>query len=235
MIALVAKPLRLVVCAAAGRMGAQVASLAEADPRFTLTARLFRDSGPAQVAAAFASADAAVDFSSPEGTLRYAAAAAAARRPLVVGTTGFTPAQRRALESAAKRAPLFVAPNFSLGVNLLYRLAAQAARALKSYDAGVFELHHSAKRDAPSGTALRLAEAVAEARGDGRPVPSVSQRLGDSVGEHTLTLAGPFERLELTHRAHSRALFARGALEAARFVAGRKPGLYGMDDLLGRP
>ena len=214
-------------------MGSQVAALAEADPRFVVSARADRRFTDAQLQAALAAADAAVDFSTPEASLRHATAAARAGRALIVGTTGFSPAQRARLEKTAKRAPLFVAPNFSLGVNLLYRLAAEAARALKDYEAGIFELHHSAKRDAPSGTALRLAMAVERARGDGRKVPAVSQRLGDAVGEHTLTLAGPFERLELTHRAHSRALFARGALEAALWSAGRKPGLYGMDDLLG--
>jgi 4-hydroxy-tetrahydrodipicolinate reductase len=214
-------------------MGSQVAALADADPRFVVAGRLERRTSDAQLAAALKDADAAVDFSTPEASLRFSAAAAKAGRALIVGTTGFSPAQRARLEKSALRVPLFVAPNFSLGVNLLYRLAAQAARALKGYEAGIFELHHSAKRDAPSGTALSLAAAVEQARGDGRRVPAVSQRLGDAVGEHTLTLAGPFERLELTHRAHSRALFARGALEAALWVARKKPGLYGMDDLLG--
>lgn len=230
----VAKPLRVVVCAASGRMGAQVSALAAADPRFTLLAKMVRGTPAKQLETALAGADALIDFSTPEASLRFAAAAARTGAAAVIGTTGFSPAQRAKLDAHAKRTPVFLAPNFSFGVNVLYRLAAQAALALKDYEAGIFELHHSAKRDAPSGTALRLARAVMDARGDGREVPVLSQRLGDAVGEHTLTLAGPHERLELTHRAHSRAVFARGALEAALWVRRKKPGLYGMDDLLGQ-
>lgn len=227
------QPLRIVVCAPKGRMGSQVADLAEGDPRFVVAARAGRELSGEALLEALKDSDAAVDFSTPEAGVAFAAAAARAGCAFVCGTTGFTPSQRARLKAAARKVPVFLAPNFSIGVAVLYRAAALAARALKGYDAGIVETHHAAKRDAPSGTALRLAEAVKEARGDGREVPAVSQRLGTVIGEHTLTLAGPFERLELTHRAQSRALFAGGALEAALWLRGRKPGLYGMEDLVG--
>lgn len=223
-------PLRLIVCGAAGRMGSRVVELAAADPRFSVAAGIRRG---ARLEDYLAGADMLVDFSAPAASVSFAKAAARAGKASVIGTTGFSDAQRAELRSQSRRAPLFLAPNFSLGVAVLAHLAAQAARALEFYDAGVWELHHNAKKDAPSGTALALARGMMEARGDGRPVPAVSQRLGGAIGEHTVTLAGPFERLELTHRAQSRALFARGALEAALWLRGRKPGLYGMTDMIG--
>lgn len=240
-----AKPLRLIVCGASGRMGSKVAALAAADPRFRLAACVFHESpgqshgAPAiktgELAAHLAKADALVDFSTPEASIHFASAAAAAEAPIVIGTTGFAPVQLAQLKSYARRAPVFLSPNFSPGVNVLFQLCAQAAAFLKDYDASVSEIHHRGKKDAPSGTALRISQAVMESRKTDRPVPAVSQRAGDVVGEHTLTLAGPFERLEITHRAHSRELFARGALEAALWVQKRKPGLYGMNDMMGLP
>jgi len=237
-----AAPLRLVVCGASGRMGARVAALAAGDPRFRVAAvvrhlRPAASPGAATLAASELSArvgdaDVLVDFSVPEASARFAAAAASTRRPIVIGTTGFTPAQRKALDAAARRTAVFVSPNFSPGMSLVFALARRAARALPGFDAWISETHHAAKRDSPSGTALRLAEAVKASR-PGRTVGVSSARAGDIVGEHTLLLAGPFERVEITHRAHSRDAFARGALEAALWVRGRRPGLYSMDDLLG--
>ena len=224
-------PFRIVVCGASGRMGARVAALAAEDARFALAGCVGRGNA-SDLPGLLASADALVDFSSPAASLSFAAAAASARRAAVIGTTGFSKAQLARLKALSKRAPILVSPNFSPGVNLLFRLAAEAARRLPGHDARIVESHHKAKKDAPSGTALRLARAVSEARG-GAAVPAVSLRLGDVVGEHTLTLAGPFERLELTHRAHSRDLFARGALDAALWLKGHRPGLYDMGDALG--
>ncbi|MDE2040449.1 MAG: 4-hydroxy-tetrahydrodipicolinate reductase [Elusimicrobia bacterium] len=226
---------RLVLCGARGRMGSCVAKLSRGDSRFELVAGIERGSSARTLASALAKADVAVDFSTPQASLRLLEAAAAIGRPVVIGTTGFSREQSRRLRRAAAGTAVFLAPNFSRGVALLRRLAEQAARLLPDFEAGIFELHHCAKRDAPSGTALALRRAVALGRSDGAQVPIVSQRLGGAVGEHTLTLAGAFERLELTHRAQSRAAFARGALEAALWIRERKPGLYGMDDLLGVP
>lgn len=227
-----AQALRIAVCGAGGRTGSRVAALAAQDARFQVVARLDR-AGLARFEKAPADCGAVVDFSVPEAAARLAAACARARIPLVTGTTGLSAAQRGALAAAARRIPVFAAPNFSRGVALLLRLAAEAARRLEGWDAAIVETHHKGKKDAPSGTALRLAQAVREGRGRAEPVPTASLRLGGVVGEHTLALAGPAERLELTHRADSRDPFARGALDAALWTAGRKPGLYGMPDLLG--
>jgi 4-hydroxy-tetrahydrodipicolinate reductase len=168
----------------------------------------------------------------------------------VIGTTGFSEAERERLARAARSAPLVMAPNFSLGVHVLLELVSEAARRLPDYEIEVLELHDSRKIDAPSGTALRLGEAAAAARGRRLPDLAVyhregetgardpaaigmqALRAGDSVGEHTVFLAGPGERLELTHRALSRNNFAAGAVRAAAWVHGRPPGLYTMREVL---
>ena len=227
-----AAPLKLAVCGATGRTGSRVAALAAQDPRFHLLARV----GRAQAASfedEIGACGAVVDFSVPEATVRWAAACARAKVPLVVGTTGLTDVQRAQVGAAARKIPVFMAPNFSRGVTLLLHLAAEAARRLPGYDAAIVETHHKAKKDAPSGTALRLAQSVREGRGGDEPVQTASVRAGDVVGDHSLVFAGPFERLELSHKAESRDVFARGALEAALWCAKKKPGLYDMLDLLG--
>lgn len=178
-----------------------------------------------------AAADVAVDFSSPGAACAYAAACARAGKPFITGTTGFSKKQLASLKVLARRIPVFVSPNMSPAVNLTFALAAQAARALKNFDIHVHEAHHTAKKDAPSGTALRFAEYLAAARGGARP-PITSVRAGDIVGDHTVLYAGPHERVEIAHRAHSRAVFAAGALKAAAWAAGRKPGYYDYFDLL---
>lgn len=236
------KPLRLIVSGASGRMGSRVAALAAMDARFVLAACVHRSTPcdahgavllkPEALGEVLPKADVVVDFSVPEASVRLASAAAAARKPVVIGTTGFSPVQTAQLKSLSQRIALLLSPNFSPGVNLMFRLAGEGARVLRGYDLSISEVHHVQKKDSPSGTALRLSQAVMEARGSQDQVPTVSQRLGDVIGEHTLTLAGPFERLEITHRAHSRALFAKGALEAAYWVSRKKPGLYDMADLM---
>src|SRR5881409_2130206 len=170
----------------------------------------------------------------------------------VIGTTGFTDAQRAEIGDLAKRAAILVSPNMSVAVNVAFSLLGTMAKALgDEYDVEITETHHRFKKDAPSGTALRMAEIVAEALGrdldrvavygrQGLPgerpkqgIGILSLRSGDVAGEHTVSFGTLGERLELTHRAHSRDTFARGALRAVRFVAGRSPGLYSMQDALG--
>ncbi|MDH5670729.1 MAG: 4-hydroxy-tetrahydrodipicolinate reductase [Myxococcales bacterium] len=204
------------------------------------------------LAAGLERVEVAIDFSLPEGTGQLLAACAAAGCPAVVGTTGLDAAGREALEACASRAPVVYAPNFSVGVNLFWALARRAVElAGDEFDLEIVEMHHRRKVDAPSGTAARLLEVVAEARGleperaavhgrSGRPGARTREEIGvhalrggDVVGDHTLLLAGPGERLELTHRAHSREIFAAGAVRAAIWVVGREPGLYDMADVLG--
>jgi 4-hydroxy-tetrahydrodipicolinate reductase len=206
----------------------------------------------AEVAKAIGPAEVVVDFTLPQVTASNVAVCANAGKAIVIGTTGHTPEQRSAIQQAGARIPVLIAPNMSLGVNLLLKLAELAARALnEDYDVEIYEAHHRNKRDAPSGTALRIGEVVAAARGvtlkeqgdfvrhgdtgarqRGHIGFSVT-RGGDIVGDHTLLFAGPGERIELSHRAHDRSAFARGALTAARWLVGRKPGVYSMQDVLG--
>ncbi len=199
---------------------------------------------------------AAIAFALPQGTPAIVEACAAAKCPLVLGTTGHHAEQMVAIDAAAKQIPIVMASNFSLGVNLLFKLAELAAEVLNAdYDAEIFEAHHRNKKDAPSGTALSIGEAVAKGRDTTLQTAAVYARhgvssenggvrergkigfsvlrAGDIVGDHTLTFAGPGERIELTHRADDRMAFASGALHAARWVQGRMPGLYSMQDVLG--
>ncbi len=225
-------PLKIAVCGATGRTGSRAAALASTDPRFHLVARVDR-ARAAEFADEAGAVSAAVDFSSPEATVHYAAACARAKVAFITGTTGLNDVQRAQLAAAAKKIPVFSSPNFSRGVTLMTWLAAEAAKRLPGYDAVVVETHHKGKKDAPSGTALRLAQAVRDGRGSAEKVETVSLRLSDVVGDHELIFAGPFERLTLSHLAESRDVFALGALEAALWVAKKKPGLYDMHDLLG--
>lgn len=197
------------------------------------------------VAAALDGARVAVDFTLADAVPETAAACTAAGVALVCGVTGLDARAQQALRTAAATVPVLWAPNMSAGVAVLERLAALAAAALAEFDAGVYEVHHGAKRDAPSGTALALGRSVAGARGfdfagavpDGQfRAPALGYgvlRVGDVVGEHTVVLAGPGERLELVHRATDRAIFARGALRAATWLATRAPGFYTLGEVLG--
>lgn len=198
----------------------------------------------------FARCDAVIDFTLPEATLHHAALAAQHKKILIVGTTGLSAAQEKQLEAAAQQTTIVYAANMSLGVNLLAALVEQSAKALSpdGWDIEVFESHHHNKIDAPSGTALLLGKAAAKGRNIELPSPVPFDRNGkreegeigfsvvrggDVVGEHTVFLFGQGERIELTHRATNRALFARGALKAAEWAKEKPAGLYSMRDVLG--
>jgi 4-hydroxy-tetrahydrodipicolinate reductase len=263
--------LNIAIAGAGGRMGRMLlqAVLDSADCR--LSGALARPGSPLQgqdagaflgrssaiavssdAATALAGADVLIDFTRPEGTLAHLAVCRRLGVRAVVGTTGFTPAQKAELAACAQQLAVVFAPNMSVGVNVMLRLLDQAARALgKGYDIELVEAHHRHKVDAPSGTALRMGEVLAAARGVAldshgvfsrhghtgeRPPGAIgfaTVRGGDIVGDHTVLFAGTGERIEITHRSTSRANYAEGSLRAARFVAGRAPGLYGMDDVLG--
>ena len=196
--------------------------------------------------------DVLVDFSLPDGSLTRVEACAAAGVPCVVGTTGFSADQRARIGAAAKKTAIVLSPNMSVGVNVLFHAAAELARTLgPDYDIEIVEAHHRFKKDAPSGTAIKIGEEIAKATGrdlakaavHGRgPAGALRKageigihaiRGGDIVGEHIIYYTTLGERLELKHVAHSRETFARGALKAARWVADRGPGLYSMADVLG--
>lgn len=254
--------IRVGVNGATGRMGVQVRAAVALDPEAKLASALERPGHPElgkeiepgvslvdDPDAALAACDVMIDFSLPPASLALVAAATGRARPLVIATTGFSTAELAQIGAAAKRIPIVLAPNFSLGIQVLTELVELAAKRLADYDLEVLELHHSAKVDAPSGTALRLAEAAAEARGQklsdravfarqghtgARRIGTIGMqtlRAGSSPGEHTVFLGGPGERIELTHRAFSREGFAVGALRAAHWLVGKQPGLYTLRDM----
>lgn len=204
------------------------------------------------VESALKGADVLVDFTRPEASMLYLEACQKAGISMVIGTTGFSAEQKQQIDAAAKNIPIVFAPNMSVGVTLLINLVEQAARVLsEGYDIEVVEMHHRHKVDAPSGTALRLGEAAAHGIGqdlkdcaiyaregvtgerEAGKIGFATMRGGDVVGDHTVVFAGIGERVELTHKASSRATFAMGALRAGKYLAGKKSGLYDMRDVLG--
>lgn len=206
----------------------------------------------ADPAACMAQSDVLIDFSTPEACVENVRAAARAGKPAVVGTTGLDEAQKAVLAECAQTVAVVYSPNMSVGVNLLFKLTREVAATLGlDYNVEIVEIHHNQKKDSPSGTAVRLAECAAQALDldyardtvhgrEGlvgrRPVREIgmhAMRGGDVVGEHTVSFIGLGERIELTHKAHNRDNFARGALIAARFAAKAAPGLYDMQDVLG--
>ncbi len=260
--------IKIAVSGAAGRMGRRIIALIAEDEECELVcaleadgcAALSRDAGEAAGVAALeviigarlsGSPDVLIDFSRPDACLKRLEECAERRIAAVVGTTGFDEAGRKRLGELSGRMALLVAPNMSLGVNLMFQLAPQIASRLGAgYDIEIVESHHKHKKDAPSGTALRIAEAICDAlrlkpedalmhgregiTGE-RPQGQIgvhAVRGGDVVGEHTVIYAGDGERLELIHRASSRDVFAAGAVKAAKFIKGKNPGLYDMQDML---
>jgi 4-hydroxy-tetrahydrodipicolinate reductase len=193
-----------------------------------------------------------IDFTAPQAAMIHLAIAAQAKVPVVVGTTGFSVADLGKTREIGSSVPCVLSPNMSIGVNVLFKVLAQVASALgEAYDVEIVETHHRFKKDAPSGTALKMAQVVAEALGRDLDATGIygrkglvgergkeeiaihALRAGDVVGDHTVIFGGMGERIEVTHRAHSRDNFARGALRAAHWVIGRPPGLYDMQDVLG--
>ena len=262
----------VVIAGAAGRMGSRLVALLQDESSLKLVAALEapghaalqRDAGEvagvsrlglpitSDPEAVLTGNRILIEFSVPEASLAHLRIVARTGGRAVIGTTGFSPAQKEEVTELARRAPILLSPNMSVAVNVAFRVLADIARMLgDDYDVEITETHHRFKKDAPSGTALRLAEVVAESLGrdlsktavygrQGLPgertrteIGMLSLRSGDVVGEHTVSFGALGERLELTHRAHSRDTFARGALRAARFIAGAPPGLYSMQDVLG--
>ena len=256
---------RVLVVGAMGRMGERIRAVLDEHETLELGAALEAPGHPelgtelapgvplrSDAAAALGCADSAILFATPDATLDVLRLAADAGVPCAVGTTGFSAAQKKEIAALAERVGIVLAANFSVAVNVLFHLARTASRLLgPGFDAEIVELHHSAKVDAPSGTALRIGEAVAEGRaqrrgdhgvlaGEGqtgpRPQGAIgiqALRGGDNPGEHTLMFVGGGERLELAHRAATRDHFARGAVRAAAWLLTQGPGLYDMEQVLG--
>jgi 4-hydroxy-tetrahydrodipicolinate reductase len=223
------KPVRVALIGARGRMGQTIADLAKDDPKIDIVARC--DLGDA-IDVAMKNSDVAIDFSNANATDEVCRAASQNQKALVIGTTGHSPVQRKVIERTGKSVPIVFASNFSVGVNALFALVHQAAEILGSeFKAEIVETHHTKKLDAPSGTAKTLGEILKQAGKADVSIQSI--REGDVVGEHTVAFVGQSERLELTHRAGSREIFARGALRAAEWIVGKPAGLYSMQDVLG--
>jgi 4-hydroxy-tetrahydrodipicolinate reductase len=221
---------RVLLIGAAGRMGKTISDLANGDLEIDVVGQC--DLGD-PIESAMKNCDVAIDFSSADAITEISAAALQHCKPLVIGTTGHSRGQRRLIEETAKSLPVVFASNFSIGVNVLFWLTRKAAEKLSGdFDAEIIETHHTMKKDAPSGTAKTLAEVLKAANRTQSEIPIQSIREGDVVGEHTVILSGPSERLELTHRAASREIFARGALRAAKWIINQPPGLYSMQDVL---
>ncbi len=263
--------LRVAVAGASGRMGRMLVEAIDAAPDLRLSGALDtpghvslgqdalafagRSSGIPivdSVDTALADTDVLIDFTRPQGTMLHLAACRRHSVGLVIGTTGFTPAERDAIREASAEVAIVMAPNMSVGVNVVLELLEQAARLLDDgYDIEVIEAHHRHKVDAPSGTALAMGERVAAALGrsladcaiygregvtgerDRSTIGFSTIRGGDIVGDHTVLFAGTGERIEITHKSSSRATYAQGSLRAARFLAGRREGLYDMRAVLG--
>jgi 4-hydroxy-tetrahydrodipicolinate reductase len=261
----------VVVTGAAGRMGIQIVRMVKEAKGLALSGAVERPGYPTGqdagliagvgplgvdvvdvIGKALPGADVVIDFTSFEASVGHAALCAEKGVALVIGSTGFTAEAKAKIAGFAKRIPVVLSPNMSVGVNVMFDLVRRAAAILgEAYDIELVELHHKLKKDAPSGTAMRLAEVAAEARGldpakelnygrhgmvgerPAREIGVQTVRGGDIVGEHTVFYCGEGERLEITHRATSRDQFARGAVRAAQWLAGKPAGLYDMADVLG--
>ena len=266
-----APAIRVAIAGASGRMGRMLIEAVRASGDCVLAGALDIASSPAigsdataflgvasgvpitaDVRAGLANADVLIDFTRPEGTLAHLAVCAQVGVKAVIGTTGFTAEQKEAIAAAAQKTAVVFAPNMSVGVNVTLKLLDMAARALSTgYDIEVIEAHHRHKVDAPSGTALKMGEVIAQALGrdlkdcavyaregvtgerDPSTIGFATIRGGDIVGDHTVLFAGTGERIEISHKSSSRAGYAQGSLRAARFLAAHRTGLFDMFDVLG--
>ena len=243
---------KIIISGISGKMGERIGVLASQDKNLEIAGALEVSASPAigkdigellaigkinkEIESDFnkiaPSCDVLIEFTSPSATLEHLEAAVKNKKAIVIGTTGFSKDEVEKIKEASKKIPVVFSPNMSIGANLMFRITEEVARSLgEDYEAEIVEVHHNQKKDAPSGTAKRLGEAVSRVKGK---MPSIhSVRLGDIVGDHTVIFAGKGERIELTHRAHSRDAFAKGSIDAAKFLAGKKPGLYTMAEVIG--
>ena len=218
----------IIICGARGRMGQLLVACAQEDPALELVGTI--GSGD-DLGAVVSRADVVIDFTNAETSLALAEITARNGKALVIGTTGHSPEQRAAIENAVRGIPVVWSSNFSTGVNILFHLTALTAKLFATANVNIEETHHTKKKDAPSGTAKSLADVLNRAGKADVPINSI--RTGDVVGDHTVRFSTPDETLELTHHAIDRATFARGALAAAKWVVGKKSGIYDMQDVLG--
>lgn len=243
--------IKIVISGICGKMGKSIACLAGNDKEFEIMGALEAENSPCigkyigetiglgnvnkrvvsdldKIKDDF---DVLIEFTRPKSTLMHLETAVQKKIGMVIGTTGFSAGEVDSIKEASKKIPIVFSPNMSVGINVLFEISAELARLLGTdYEIEIVEAHHNQKKDAPSGTAKKLGEVIMQATKKMPPMHSI--RAGDIVGDHTIVFAGRSERIELTHRAHSRDTFSKGALLAARFLIGKKHGLYDMKDVI---
>jgi 4-hydroxy-tetrahydrodipicolinate reductase len=254
--------MKITVCGAAGRMGQAIIAIAKEDSDIQISGALDLGSNKAigtgnpiissvgDLEEILTDTDVLIDFTMPGSTLKNLSLAVKHKVSIVIGTTGFSKKQKEEILDASKSIPIVFSPNMSVGVNILFKLVEKVAKKIPDYDIEIVELHHNKKKDSPSGTAAKLAEIAASSIGEdvnemcvyGRhsadaarkkgEIGILSVRAGDIIGDHTVYFVGHGERIELTHRAHSRDAFAAGAIKASKWLATQGPGLYDMADVL---
>lgn len=224
--------LKIAISGSHGKMGKSIIALAEKDKGVKVVSKF--DIG-AEAEPEIGKCDVLIEFTAPQATVEHIAAAKKLKKAVVVGTTGLSPEQSAAVKKASKDIPIVISPNMSVGVNLLFKLCQDAARILPDeYKISVREVHHVHKKDSPSGTAKRLADLIAaERKISAGEIPIEAVREGEVVGDHRVAFDSETETIELFHSAKARDTFAAGALKAAKFLAGKKNGLYTMRDVLG--
>lgn len=221
--------IHLIVCGATGRMGSLICELASASKDWKIAGQVDTKN---PLDAIINQGEIIIDFSLPNGTEKHLKLAAQHKKPMVIGTTGFNPEQMNHLVETSKAVPIVYSPNMSAGINLMFQMIGMAAKTLgEDYAIEISETHHVHKKDQPSGTAKMMGTIVQETIGVKPPIQSA--REGEVVGDHTIVFGSPSEHLAILHRALDRKVFAEGALRAAKWVLGKKPGLYSMAHVLG--
>lgn len=221
---------KICVSGAKGKMGTRIAELAKEDPELELSGSFDLGDEPQ---AAIEGCDCLIEFTSPEATIKNLETCEKLAKAIVIGTTGLSASDLERVKEAAKKIPVVLSPNMSVGVNLLFKMISDAVKVLgQEYSIEIVEAHHEHKKDSPSGTAKEMARIVKDVKGD-VDIPIESVREGEIVGEHTITFESDVDLIEITHSAKTRDIFARGALKAAKFIAGKSSGLYTMRSVLG--
>lgn len=222
---------KICVSGSSGKMGSRIVELVKEDKDLRVCGAFDAiEENPEQF---IESTECLIEFTTPQATMEHLALCEKHKKAMVIGTTGLSDAEKDKIEASSANIPIVFSPNMSIGVNLLFKIVKDAAKVLgQDYDVEIVEAHHVHKKDAPSGTAKEIARVIKEARGNAN-VPIESVREGETVGEHTVTFESNVDLIEITHSAKTRDIFVKGALQAAKFVAGKKNGLFTMKEVLG--
>ena len=223
--------IKICVSGSIGKMGLRILELAKEDPDFHVCESFDAiEENPEQFIEA---AECLIEFTTPQATIEHLALCEKHKKAMVIGTTGLSDAEQEKINAASLKIPIVFSPNMSIGVNLLFKMAGDAAKVLgPEYGIQIVEAHHIHKKDSPSGTAKEIARIIKDAKGDVK-IPIESVREGETVGEHTVTFESNVDLIEITHSAKTRDIFVKGALQATKFIIGKKNGLYTMKDVLG--